>query len=686
MNNETGHPFPYLSPSPEGVHIEYFYDEYLPDVFNFMNSVLESNEQTIDLHGRCVNKARGTEYQNVKGFCSSMALENYRNAFNNTSNEEEYIFTGYVMYSTNQFKTIRRSQHGKGTDFRFEIKEYVGQDCYIPTQGNCFMKCYLYQEVKKTSSMNVAEVIRLYNLPFYDSKNNAVVGVGNNHGNIDDMILCPYLNPITKNLQFALVSKSDALCGFKELQSIIKKPSYKGQEYVGVNCYIPIKNKTTRESLQDSVNRLLTQRYKTFLFKNSGDIRGGIMTLAKIKPFNEFMGTNIVYYNTNDQHTYPKGTTNNYPMVLYLHKNHFCLINKKNKAKGIKEIEENYDKLIVYTSCDESNVKKVGNFQVNTELSNAKVFVWDLETFVDMDGDRWCKPYAAGIFPLEAVEKIAGDSLYSSEPVDDETLEKLNEEAKTFCGLECITDMLKHLGGISGLDNATLIAHNGKGFDDWLLLLEKNVIPFQVLKTGQGLASVKITNPYTSEENQMLFKKNFMERKKMKKDPEGGKFLQTLTFRCSLNFIKCSLSKMCDSFQIPSNLHKTQLDHDDITKDNFMNKISEWRPYLQLDVISLACVITKFNKIMTDLVGQNMQSCISSPQLTLKGWMSHIKGKEQDETVVHTHTDKYARHFIRKTVKGGRVFATIKNFESPLWKRILGNLTKVLWRIRDVNT
>jgi len=81
-----------------------------------------------------------------------------------------------------------------------------------------------------------------------------------------------------------------------------------------------------------------------------------------------------------------------------------------------------------------------------------------------------------------------------------------------------------------------------------------------------------------------------------------------------------------------------------------------------------------------------MQSSLSSPQLTLKGWVDHLRAeakqgaclyphstnKEIGEIYVdnHTHTDSYIRWFIRNTVKGRRVFATIKNFESPLWVKI----------------
>ena len=37
-----------------------------------------------------------------------------------------------------------RSQYGRGTDFKQDIVEYIGNNCYIPTSGNSFIKCINY--------------------------------------------------------------------------------------------------------------------------------------------------------------------------------------------------------------------------------------------------------------------------------------------------------------------------------------------------------------------------------------------------------------------------------------------------------------------------------------------------------------------------------------------------------------
>ena len=69
-------------------------------------------------------------------------FETYINAIDNTGyDSDDVIFTGWLYkLNTPEFKKVTRSQYGKGTD----IVEYIGNNCYIPTSGNCFMKCINY--------------------------------------------------------------------------------------------------------------------------------------------------------------------------------------------------------------------------------------------------------------------------------------------------------------------------------------------------------------------------------------------------------------------------------------------------------------------------------------------------------------------------------------------------------------
>ena len=39
---------------------------------------------------------------------------------------------------------FNRSHYGRETDFKQDIVQYTGNTCYIPTIGNCFIKCIIY--------------------------------------------------------------------------------------------------------------------------------------------------------------------------------------------------------------------------------------------------------------------------------------------------------------------------------------------------------------------------------------------------------------------------------------------------------------------------------------------------------------------------------------------------------------
>ena len=78
-----------------------------------------------------------SRFKNVDDF------ENYNNAIDNGGyDSEDVIFTGWLYkLNTPEFKIVSRSQYGRGTDFKQDIVDYIGNKCYIPTSGNCFIKC-----------------------------------------------------------------------------------------------------------------------------------------------------------------------------------------------------------------------------------------------------------------------------------------------------------------------------------------------------------------------------------------------------------------------------------------------------------------------------------------------------------------------------------------------------------------
>ena len=75
------------------------------------------------------------------GFKNADDFENYINAIDADYDSEEVIFTGWLYSNTPEFKRVIRSRYGRGTDFKKDIVEYIGNNCYVPTSGNCSIKC-----------------------------------------------------------------------------------------------------------------------------------------------------------------------------------------------------------------------------------------------------------------------------------------------------------------------------------------------------------------------------------------------------------------------------------------------------------------------------------------------------------------------------------------------------------------
>ena len=73
------------------------------------------------------------------------AFESFINLIDEGYDAEDSIFNGYI-YKLNspQFNKVNRSQYGNGCDFKHQIIEYHGRNCYIPSQGYCFIKCVIF--------------------------------------------------------------------------------------------------------------------------------------------------------------------------------------------------------------------------------------------------------------------------------------------------------------------------------------------------------------------------------------------------------------------------------------------------------------------------------------------------------------------------------------------------------------
>ena len=80
--------------------------------------------------------------QTIIRFRNMDDYESYFNSIDEGYDAEDAIFNGYIYkINTPQFTKVNRSQYGNGCEYKHEIIEYQGNNCFIPTKGYCFVKC-----------------------------------------------------------------------------------------------------------------------------------------------------------------------------------------------------------------------------------------------------------------------------------------------------------------------------------------------------------------------------------------------------------------------------------------------------------------------------------------------------------------------------------------------------------------
>ena len=120
-------------------------------------------------------------------------FEAYINAIDKSYDAEDAIFIGDIYkLSTPQFNKVNRSQYGNGCDFKHEIIEHRGNNCFIPTKGYCFVKCinfltgqhfkqqyldFIRNEKRRSSNLTKARIqpfcrANNFNLGYYNEDRN----------------------------------------------------------------------------------------------------------------------------------------------------------------------------------------------------------------------------------------------------------------------------------------------------------------------------------------------------------------------------------------------------------------------------------------------------------------------------------------------------------------------------------
>ena len=512
------------------------------------NEILQDYDGTFEMIGTLIvgDQLRQTHIR----FRKMIDFETYINSIDQDYDSDDSIFNGYIYkINTPIFNKVKRSQYGNGCDFKHEIIEYRGNNCFIPTKGYCFVKC---------------------------------------------------INFLT------------------------------GQDY--------------------------KDKYLEFIRNESR--RTNIMTMAKTQPCVRKLGIDLGYYN--GDRVFPRSVTNR-DDALYLYNNHFCLIWKsqgKSFKDAIQELKDNFK--IVDNYITEENVNAYFKYEfipkkIESHLTN--FIVYDLETH----NTNRARPYNMTFYRLS---KIA--SRYNRDPTLEEIQKSINDTI-AFSGDNCIGNALDFLLKLKGEErkvnnkivdyNLQLHAHNGSGFDSWIILnnlpCDKHIV--DIIKNGKGIISLKIFNSYIEKNKKQ--------------------FPQHLIFRCGMTHLNYSLKKLGKTFKLPKELLKTEMNHDDIDGDNYKNEKDIWLPYVKNDVLCTAYSYARYIGAMKEITGFSIKDCLSLPGL---GWKYFNSLRTEEDEPIYTYNDKYMRWFVRQSIKGGRVCSFNQYYKSKHCDDILKFINKEL--------
>ena len=197
---------------------------------------------------------------------------------------------------------------------------------------------------------------------------------------------------------------------------------------------------------------------------------------------------------------FPRAVTNR-DSALYLYKIHFCLIWKSQGVSFNQAITELKDNLkLVDNFITEENVNSHFNYEfipkkIESHLTN--FIVYDLETH---NTDR-ARPY---VFCFYRLSKLA--VRYNRDLTLDE-IDKCKKDTIAFVGDNCVEKALDFWVKLKGEEykdnkgkvlecNLQLHAHNGSGFDTWIVL---NNLPcderiVNIIKNGKSNIELKVFN------------------------------------------------------------------------------------------------------------------------------------------------------------------------------------------------
>ena len=425
-------------------------------------------------------------------------------------------------------------------------------------------------------------------------------------------------------------------------------------EYHGRSCYIPSSGMCFIKCINYFTKKDYTEEFLTFI--RTEQRKSNVMTSARVGSFCRKYNINIGCFD--GTRINPRNLTQR-DTALKIHNNHFCLICKSDSISFNQVIEDELKPnfKVVDNVISEKHVKCFIKYEYNPKKVKSpltNIVVNDLETFNKMRAF----PYCSCIYKLS---KLSGK--YHRD-ISEQEYQKCLNDCVVFKGTDCINEMLDHVLSFKGEPkkvrnkiveyNLYLIAHNGFGFDSYVVL--KNLPQWRSvvkpIKNGAGIVSLKIFNGYVDP---------------VKKIP------QYVHFRCGRVHINQKLKKIGESYKLQESLLKNELEHDEIYEDTWEAKENEWLPYVKNDVLSTAFCYARYTMGMEELTEFGMKNSLTLPSLA-NNYFDSLR--DENDEPIYTYTDPFMRNFVRKAIKGGRCNAFNQHYKSEITDEVFNIFSK----------
>ena len=140
-----------------------------------------------------------------------------------------------------------------------------------------------------------------------------------------------------------------------------------------------------------------------------------------------------------------------------------------------------------------------------------------------------------------------------------------------------------------------------------------------------------------------------------------------------MTHLNYSLKKLGRTFELQKESLKTEMNHDEVDCNNYKVEKDGRLDYVKKDALCTAFSYAGYCEAIEENTGYSMKDYLSAPGLR---WKHFTSFRTEEDEQIYTCIDKYMRHFVRVSIKGGRVCSFSQSYKSI----ICGDVSKIISR------